>query len=148
MIPVTVRAATIGDIPGILAVQKMSPETSQWDAATYHTFLTARNGRSGGWVAFKGDKVIGLLLFQQPINDELEILNLAVNPDARGCGIGTKLLRRLLSGYKGHVFIEVRSNNQSAERFYRQFGFVDAGFRSGYYHNPPDDALVMVLRTQ
>ena len=146
MSTVTVRIATVDDIPGMLDVQKMSPEASQWNSATYHNLLTVQNRQTGGWVAFKDHKIIGLLLFQKPTDDELEILNLAVNPDARRCGVGTKLLKQLLLDRKGQIFIEVRSSNQRATKFYRRWGFVYVDLRKRYYNNPSDDALVMALR--
>ena len=102
----------------------------------------------GGWVAFTGKKLVGLLVFQRPMLDELEILNLAVMPIARCNGIGSKLLRHALSTHRGsHVFLEVRSCNHNATKFYRHFGFVNTALRKNYYHKPTDDALIMALQT-
>ena len=146
MASVTVREAGINDIPRMLEVQHASAEASQWNAAAYHDFLAAADGSSGGLLALDVDRVVGFLLFRRPVPDELEILNLAVDPAFRRRGIGAELVRRQsLAEYRGYVFLEVRSRNRGAEAFYRGLGFEEAGRRPDYYRDPPDDALVMAL---
>lgn len=145
---ITIQPATTNDIPAMVDVQRVSPEASQWNTETYHHLLSPENQKSGGWVAFTGKKLVGLLVFQRPMLDELEILNLAVMPIARCNGIGSKLLRHVLSTHRGsHVFLEVRSCNHNATKFYRHFGFVNTALRKNYYHKPTDDALIMALQT-
>ena len=146
MASVTVRAAVAGDIERMIEIQAASPEASPLDAATYRDFLTAKAGLSGGWVTLEADRVVGFLVFRRTVPDELEILNLAVDPAFRRRGIGAELVRRQsLAEYRGYVFLEVRSRNRGAEAFYRGLGFEEAGWRPDYYRDPPDDALVMAL---
>ena len=134
-----------GDIERMIEIQAASPEASQLDAATYRDFLTAKAGLSGGWVALQADRVVGFLVLRRPAPDELEILNLAVDPAFRRQGVGAELVRRSLADHRGYVFLEVRSRNGAAEAFYRGLGFEEAGRRPDYYRDPPDDALVMAL---
>ena len=89
--------------------------------------------------------MIGFLVFRRALPDELEILNLAVDPASRRRGVGAELVRQSLAGHRGYVFLEVRSKNNVAEAFYRKLGFEEAGRRTDYYQNPPDDAVVMAL---
>ena len=41
------------------------------------------------------------------------------------------------------MFLEVRTDNDRAQRLYRRYGFVGIGVRRGYYQPSGADALVM-----
>ncbi len=82
---------------------------------------------------------------------EVELLTLAVHPEARRQGIG----KALLAGFEGRAcekggqqaFLEVSENNLAALELYRTFGYKDAGYRKDYYaspNGPKASALVMV----
>lgn len=77
---------------------------------------------------------------------EAELLKIAVRPDRRGAGIAGALLRHLEQILIDHkvetIFLEVRSQNEPALRFYLKHGFEEVGNRPGYYANPVDDALI------
>jgi ribosomal-protein-alanine N-acetyltransferase len=81
--------------------------------------------------------------------NELEILNLAVTPDWRGCGCGTRLLRHVLRMAAkmsiGRAVLEVRSGNVPALALYKGHGFTQTGRRRGYYRDSGEDALVLEL---
>ena len=81
--------------------------------------------------------------------DELEILNLAVAPEWRGLGCGTRLLRLVLRMAAnmgiGRAVLEVRSGNVPALALYTRQGFMQIGRRRNYYHNNGEDALVLEL---
>ncbi len=76
-----------------------------------------------------------------------DVLTLAVAADHWSRGIGTALLRALLAEAArrgcGEVFLEVRTDNDRAQRLYRAFGFAEIGIRRGYYQPSGADALVM-----
>jgi ribosomal-protein-alanine N-acetyltransferase len=74
--------------------------------------------------------------------DEVEVLNLAVDPAFRRQGIGTRLLLSIASR---HVFLEVRESNEGALRLYRKLGFQEVGRREKYYDDPEETAIVMRL---
>ena len=81
--------------------------------------------------------------------DELEILNLAVAPEWRGLGCGSRLLRLVLRMAEnmgiGRAVLEVRSGNMPALALYARQGFMQIGRRRGYYHDSGEDALVLAL---
>ncbi len=81
--------------------------------------------------------------------DEGELANLAVRPEARGRGIGRRLLDVLLAeaALRGveRVFLEVRESNGVAIELYRERGFDQVGIRRKYYSSPVEDALVLQL---
>ncbi len=69
--------------------------------------------------------------------DEAEILTIAVEPSARGKGVGRALLAENLrqAGRAGArtMFLEVDQENASALALYERLGFVKVGERTGYY---------------
>ena len=79
--------------------------------------------------------------------DEAFVQTLAVAPAAAGQGTGTRLLRELLdeADRRGQrtVSLEVRADNEVAQRLYGRHGFRRAGIRRGYYQPSGTDAWVM-----
>lgn len=80
---------------------------------------------------------------------ELEILNLAVDPQARRRGLGRRLLGLALQAGRKmgmqKAILEVREHNVPALALYRACGFVPAGRRPRYYADTGEDALVLEL---
>lgn len=78
--------------------------------------------------------------------DEGHIMNVAVDPAARGMGVGRLLVQRVLDDCRAenaaYVSLEVRESNLSAISLYRNMGFIDMGRRKRYYENG-EDALMM-----
>ena len=84
------------------------------------------------------------------IADELEIINIAVHPDARCRGLGGHLLDYALReeiklGILA-MFLEVRTSNTPAIKLYERAGFHLVGRRRGYYTAPVEDGLVYERR--
>ncbi len=84
------------------------------------------------------------------IADELEIINIAVHPDARQQGLGGCLLDYALREETKlgilAMFLEVRTSNTPAIRLYERAGFRLAGRRRSYYTAPVEDGLVYEKR--
>jgi len=76
-------------------------------------------------------------------------MNLAVHPDHRRRGIGEGLVRWVLNmgQEKGSriALLEVRISNDPAQRLYEKIGFKKIAVRPGYYRDPKEDALLMIL---
>jgi ribosomal-protein-alanine N-acetyltransferase len=81
------------------------------------------------------------------LDDQAELLKIAVLGSMRKRGVASTLLAHLLRRLAGRgvqaLFLEVRSRNFPALRFYRKHGFVEIGRRRRYYSSPDDDALVL-----
>lgn len=92
------------------------------------------------------DKVIGFGGIMI-VADEAELLNIAVAESARGRGIATDILSRLITDVEEadcvRLLLEVRSNNIAAFSLYEKLGFEKLGIRKNYYSNPIDDAIIM-----
>ncbi len=82
---------------------------------------------------------------------EAHLLNLCVDPDRQGQGLGRVLLdvvinQAELAGCR-KLFLEVRPSNPAAMALYRNAGFARIGRRPGYYpaSDGREDALVLAL---
>ena len=85
--------------------------------------------------------------------DEAHLLNLCVDPDRHGMGLGDQLLQLVLDFARRHkavsTFLEVRPSNLAARRFYERRGFVEVGTRTNYYPAQfgREDAIIMARET-
>lgn len=134
----TIRRLEPADAVALERITVQSPEASEWPAESYADFP--------GWAAEIGGAVVGFLVARVAA-DELEILNLAVDPNRRRRGIGSLLLDRAMSfGRRSgarRALLEVRESNQAAHRFYASRGFAVIGRRRAYYCQPVEDAVLM-----
>jgi len=81
---------------------------------------------------------------------EAQLLNLCVDPDHHGQGLGRRMMAHLLevasTEFCTIFLLEVRRSNAAARHLYESLGFSTLGVRKGYYPNGPaamEDALVM-----
>lgn len=85
---------------------------------------------------------------------ECHILNICVEPEKHGLGLGRMLLRHALECAIDHgadqAFLEVRPSNPPAIRLYESMGFIQVGLRKDYYPagDTREDALVYQLDLQ
>jgi len=78
----------------------------------------------GFLVAEKNGKVVGFIIALQPCSEELRILMLAVDKNFRRQGIGSSLLKELLLRFPARrIYLEVRTDNREAIKFYEKHGF-------------------------
>jgi len=140
---ILIRPIETRDVDSILTVQSVCPEIAQWTAWDY---ARVAHGEMAGWVADENDAIAGFLVARR-IASDLEVLNLAVRPEARRRGVGTALLQQAFAW--GRTFgaekslLEVRASNLAALRFYEKHGFEVVGRRKQYYAAPIEDALVL-----
>ena len=116
-------------------IQAASPEAAQWDVSDYLRYDFR--------VSVCGTRVAGFLVSRTLTEGETELLNLAVAPGFRRQGVARKLVESLLGEARGVVYLEVRESNRAARKFYNQMGFQEVSWRSGYYQEPPEAAIVM-----
>jgi ribosomal-protein-alanine N-acetyltransferase len=95
-------------------------------------------------------KIISGFTIYECVLDEATLLNIAINPECQGKGLGRALLRESLVALDANitkVFLEVRVSNESALQLYRSEGFSQIGERRNYYPtaNGREDAFVFEL---
>lgn len=86
------------------------------------------------------------------VADEAHLIDLLVAPAARRHGFGRALLETLLAHARARdlrvVLLEVRRDNQAAQRLYARLGFEEVGERKAYYSDGEDALLLrLTLRT-
>ncbi|MCX7603629.1 MAG: GNAT family N-acetyltransferase [Bryobacteraceae bacterium] len=131
------RRMSEADAAAVEGLLRLCPEAGQW--------LPGRGSPFEAYVAEQDGRIDGVAVWQELPGGEAELLNLAVRPEARRRGVGRALLT-LLSARK--VWLEVRSSNEAAIRFYESQGFRVYGLRRNYYRDPPDDAVLMVREAE
>jgi len=95
--------------------------------------------------------LIGYFLLMMAV-DEAHLLNISVQRDQQGRGVGRWLLDQAtaLAREQGmsSILLEVRPSNPRAAAIYRRYGFVQIGLRKKYYpalDGGREDAIVMRL---
>lgn len=128
----------VGSVFGILSSEK----NGAWTYEQLEHSLRLENVFC--YVAKNDDKVLGFVLIEETPYD-FDILEIVVDQELRGRGIGTMLMKRVLDyaklTHKEKATLEVASDNKSAIMFYEKFGFSQIGMRKNYYKNG-NDALV------
>ena len=95
----------------------------------------------GGFIVLEtAGEVAGYLIYDER---EGHIFSMAVKPSHRRKGIGKEMFLHARRHGKRKLWLEVRSKNAEAIRFYQSLGMRIRGRIPGYYET--DDAFIMVL---
>jgi ribosomal-protein-alanine N-acetyltransferase len=94
-----------------------------------HVIVAEANGQVVGWAAAFGQRWGKTPWWR--------VHGIAVDPKARGRGIGRRLLERmidlLMERAPVRVFLEVRADNHDALRLYHRLGFVECAALPNFY---------------
>lgn len=132
-----------GDVAkSVYAVMKSVYPTSPWSLEQIRVDMAKED--TTYYLAYEEKNVVGFLAVQLLL-DEMEILQIAVHTDFQRCGIASRLLD-CLGDWAGPIFLEVRASNHSAQSLYTRQHFIQIGKRKDYYHNPIEDAVIMMRR--
>lgn len=133
------------DVPAVMELEPQLFGRGAWSQAIF----TEEATRADRYyvVLTEADHLIGYAGLATGV--EATVMTLGVAPGSRRQGHASRMLTALLdrarqSGAES-VFLEVRSQDDGAQRLYRSFGFVPLGVRPGYYQPEGADALVMQL---
>jgi [ribosomal protein S18]-alanine N-acetyltransferase len=117
-----------------------------WTEAMFWSELAHRESRH--YLVDETDGVVtgyGGLCVYPP--DEAYVQTIAVSPAAQGRGLGSTLLTALLAEAErrgaGRVDLEVKADNDGAQRLYERHGFTRIAVRRNYYQPSGTDAIVM-----
>jgi [ribosomal protein S18]-alanine N-acetyltransferase len=147
---VTLRAMTRADLPAVLRLEAALFGDEAWSEAMLTAELEGAEA-SGRYYLIAEDAggLVGYAGLLSPGGSQADILTMAVAEDRWGQRIGALLLDSLVAeaARQGctEVFLEVRVDNDRAQRLYSSRGFVGIGVRRGYYQPSGTDALVMQL---
>lgn len=140
-------ACTKDDLVAIAEIERLSFPTP-WSIDAFAEELTRPWARLEVLRLAPAEKPVGFCNYWL-VADEVQIINIAVHPEARRQGFAALLLGHIIEQAKRACFrvlsLEVRISNQPAQSLYRKFGFRDVGLRPRYYADNGEDALLMDL---
>lgn len=129
-------------VADVMVLERELFPAETWSEASFWNEL-AEAGTRHYVVALEDDRLVGyagLGIF----GAEAHILTIGVTGSAQGRGLGTTLLLDLLAAAGDRrVLLDVRADNEVAQRLYRRHGFVPVGRRRHYYQPSGVDAVVM-----
>lgn len=141
---IKLRTMNYADLKQVSAVEKKA-YPHPWTLGIFRDCL--RVGYNA-WVVTLDDQIIGYgIVMLSP--GEAHILNICIDPEYQGRGLGRYLLRHLVRKSNqtdiDMVLLEVRRSNASAQLLYQSEGFHELGVRKAYY--PADggreDAIIL-----
>jgi len=147
---VIIRRMRPEDVPVVHEIDMLS-FSLPWPERSFH-FEVSENAVSRCWVAeaaVNGEPRIIAMLILWLLVDEAHIATVAVHPDFRRCGIGSRIIVKALEAARAEgarrAFLEVRERNVAAQEMYRKFDFEITGRRPHYYRDTGEDAILMTL---
>lgn len=139
------RRATVEDADALAELERLC-FSDPWNLDMFRGFLA--NPAVYFMIAENDGKIIayaGIIV----ILDECEIMNVAVHPKLRRCGIGRIIMNKVIDICRKHgvsmVFLEHRESNTAAAALYDGFGFEAYAVRRRYYTSPVEDAVLRRL---
>jgi [ribosomal protein S18]-alanine N-acetyltransferase len=134
------------DMSEVLAIENRSFEFP-WSDEDFIRCLRQRN--CIGMVAEYDERVVGFMIYELHKN-RLHVLNFAVRPEFRRCGIGTAMIRKLIGKLseqrRNRILLEIRETNLDAQLFFRDTGFRAISVLRAFYEDSPEDAYLMQYR--
>jgi ribosomal-protein-alanine acetyltransferase len=137
----TVRCATLADIPTILAIEKQSATAAHWSAGEYQVRVEA-----GFVLLVESANGIEGFICVRVVAGEWEIENVVVAAGFQRQGVGAELVQEVIQRAQmaggTAVWLEVRESNLAARALYEKLGLLENGRRRGYYSDPHEDAIL------
>jgi ribosomal-protein-alanine N-acetyltransferase len=142
-----INAAAEADLDAVLEIERLC-FPAPWARQAFADELARPWARLEVLRASTSERLVGFCNYWL-VADELQILNIAVHPEARRRGHAARLLRHILDQGRRHesrmASLEVRVSNHAAAALYRKFGFREVGIRPRYYADNGEDARLMDL---
>jgi ribosomal-protein-alanine N-acetyltransferase len=144
------------DIPGVVLLEHLAFPEDAWSVGMFWSelaesasryYLVAEDEQARGGRPGEAEPRIVAYAGLLAGAGEAEVLTIAVDPARAGRGLGARLLTELMREAArkrcDDVVLEVRVDNERAQKLYQRFGFAGIGVRKGYYQPAGVDALVM-----
>jgi ribosomal-protein-alanine N-acetyltransferase len=143
---IMLRRADAGDLDAVVTIERASFTDPPWSRDSFLALVDSPRAYFTVACESPGGGVIGYVVAWF-VADEAEIANLAVAPERRGRGVGSRLLDAALAEARVAgarvVHLEVRDSNAAARALYGSRGFSPVGRRRHYYRDPVEDALLL-----
>ena len=143
---IEIRPLEEGDLDRVCAIEERC-FSMPWKREDFKNLIN--DSGSEYFVVIKDSVIAGCGGYTDQVGEGY-INNMAVAPEFRNEGLGTKLLLAILKeGAKKGITdftLEVRVGNAPAIKMYESLGFESVGVRKRFYERPVEDAYVMWLR--
>lgn len=142
------QQAGIGDIDAMVEIERrVYHGYAPWSPLAFTSELN--RGRRLYLVATDDNYVVGFAGCSfNWIHNEAHITNIAVTPGYQGRGIGGALINTFkdvaIENGMLKMSLEVRIENDNAQRLYKKLGFQTTKVKRGYYEDDKGDAIEMV----
>ena len=137
------RNMTEQDVAQIAELEKKVFSDAWTSTGIYETFC--QNQAFVAVAECDGEKTGYCIIYY--VMDEGEIARIAVDEKVRRQGVGRGLLDFVCECCKiknvHRLLLDVRESNESARRFYEQYGFAVDGVRKNFYDQPKENAVLM-----
>lgn len=134
------------DMPEVLRIESASFEFP-WTDEDFLCCLRQRN--CIGMVAEHDHKIVGFMIYELH-KSRLQILNFAVSPEHRRCGVGTQMVLRLIDKLsqqrRNEILLECRERNLDGQLFFRNQAFRAISVLRAHYDETGEDAYIMQFR--
>ncbi len=150
---ITVCVPAESDMVSILEIERES-QPEPWTQGSFieeierRNLFVARLAEDNPSACFFSRDVAGYICFWS-VEDEVQILNIAVRKTLRLKGIARKLIEFAIRTGKDRqarvAILEVRKSNTAARSLYESLGFRITGERPGYYDTQGESAILMEL---
>lgn len=139
------RPAVEGDLRDVVRIEKLC-FADPWTEESFRRLLAGQPAIFLVAAVPPNSAIIGYAIAFS-IDEDAEVLNVAVEPSFRGKGLAGQMLDAVLIQLRARgvrtAFLEVRESNRAARALYGSRGFTEIGRRVRYYRKPVEDALVM-----
>tara|TARA_B100001142_G_scaffold39433_1_gene34893 strand:- start:6118 stop:6582 length:465 start_codon:yes stop_codon:yes gene_type:complete len=142
---INISRLKLTNVSHILKLQESSDENSWGKESLIHLL---KDGSGSGLILYKGALGVGYII-ARTIQNDLEILSLAVLPEHQRMGLGSILFKEMekciISGNKAKIFLEVNNNNRKAKIFYKSMGLCQIKVLEKYYRTDEgkEDGLLL-----
>ena len=139
---IELREMTNNDLQQVITIEKKSYDFPWSDIVIRDCLANKYNCYVAG-----NDNILGYMI-SKITNQDSHILNLTIDSEYRGLGIGSSFLDLMIKECKlrrsEYIYLEARINNTIARSLYQKYGFRSIGLRKNYYRNKTgrEDAIV------
>jgi len=144
---ILLRKMTENDLDDVARIEKQST-VFPW---THKHFEDCLKAGHQAWVLCDRQKSIISFVIVQKVVDELHLLNICVQRQHQGQGLGKRMLEHIIDYAQQLesvlIVLEVRRSNTKAQSLYIQAGFNEMSVRQNYYpaEEGREDAILMGL---
>jgi ribosomal-protein-alanine N-acetyltransferase len=137
------------DVAEVLVIENVA-HLNPWNESAFVDCIAARAKGYACHLILHETRIVGYTVLSAVVG-EAHLLNITVDPECQGQGLGRRLLRWVivcsLNQSAQTLFLEVRSGNLAALTLYESAGFKRIGLRRDYYPSllGREDAVVMGL---